>query len=86
MRVALADASSIIFVHGLRGHPQHTWEDKRGRGILNRANNDAGTVTSRKRDILTALFKSKQSSLALSSTTTSIADKQAIEKSPNKLF
>ena len=79
--MALADASSIIFVHGLRGHPQHTWEDKRGRGTLNRANKDDGTATSRKRDILTALFKSKQPSQASSSTTTS-----AIEKSSNKLF
>ena len=29
------DESSIIFVHGLRGHPQNTWEDtKPGKGFV----------------------------------------------------
>ena len=27
----MADRSSIIFVHGLGGHPQYTWEDNRDR-------------------------------------------------------
>jgi hypothetical protein len=79
MRVAVTDVSSIIFVHGLRGHPQHTWEDNRDRGRADRTNKDAGTATSRKRDIFTALFKSKPSSSASSSTTTG-------EECPNKLF
>jgi hypothetical protein len=86
MRVAVADISSIIFVHGLRGHPQHTWEDSRDRGSVDRGNKDTGTTTPRKRDILTALFKSKPSSLASTSTITSIADNVTSERRPNKLF
>ncbi|CAP65379.1 uncharacterized protein PODANS_6_8850, partial [Podospora anserina S mat+] len=83
--------SSIIFVHGLRGHPQHTWEDNRGRGSVHRGsvergNKNAGTATSRKRSILKSLFKSKPSSSASISTTTSTADSNTTEESPNKLF
>jgi hypothetical protein len=86
MWVGVADASSIIFVHGLRGHPQHTWEDSRDRGSVDRGKKDAGTATPRKRDILAALFKSKPSSSASTSTTTSIADNVTSEERPNKLF
>ncbi|KAK3896650.1 hypothetical protein C8A05DRAFT_48388 [Staphylotrichum tortipilum] len=75
---------NIIFVHGLRGHPQHTWEDSRDRGSMDRGNKDAGTATPRKRDFLAALFKSKPSSSA--STSTSIADNVTSEECPNKLF
>ncbi|GAB1320192.1 hypothetical protein MFIFM68171_10402 [Madurella fahalii] len=77
---------NIIFVHGLRGHPQHTWEDSRDRSSVDRGNKDAGTATSRKRNILTALFKSKPSSSARTSPTTLIADKETSEENPNKLF
>ncbi|VBB84614.1 Putative Kinesin light chain [Podospora comata] len=82
---------NIIFVHGLRGHPQHTWEDNRGRGSVHRGsvergNKNAGTATSRKRSILKSLFKSKPSSSASISTTTSTADSNTTEESPNKLF
>jgi hypothetical protein len=81
MRVAVADASSIIFVHGFRGHPQHTWEDSRGKG-----SKGMGTAWPRKRDISVALFKSKPSSSASISAKTSIADNEMIEEQPNKLF
>ncbi|KAH6624140.1 hypothetical protein B0J18DRAFT_169077 [Chaetomium sp. MPI-SDFR-AT-0129] len=77
---------NIIFVHGLRGHPQHTWEDNRDRGGVDRGNKDAGTATPRKRDILAALLKSKPSSSASTSTTTPIADNVTSEERPNKLF
>ncbi|KAL2141563.1 hypothetical protein VTI28DRAFT_2213 [Corynascus sepedonium] len=82
---------NIIFVHGLRGHPQHTWEDSPGRGSVgrssaDRANKDAGTAAVRKRDILKSYFKSKPSSLTSTSTTTSIADNKTGEESPSKLF
>ncbi|KAL2194479.1 hypothetical protein P885DRAFT_71250 [Corynascus similis CBS 632.67] len=82
---------NIIFVHGLRGHPQHTWEDSLGRGSVgrssvDRANKDAGTATVRKRDILKSYFKSKPSSLTSTSTTTSIADDKTSEEIPSKLF
>jgi hypothetical protein len=86
MQVALVDASSIIFVHGLRGHPQHTWEDSRDRGSVDRGHKDAGTVTSRKRDVLAALFKPKPSSSASSSVTNPPADNATSEAHPNKLF
>ncbi|KAK3986214.1 hypothetical protein QBC44DRAFT_333822 [Cladorrhinum sp. PSN332] len=77
---------NIIFVHGLRGHPQHTWEDSRDRGSVDRGNKDAGPAKSRKRNILTAIFKSKASSSASHSTTTSIADDDTSEESLSKLF
>ncbi|KAK4249589.1 putative kinesin light chain [Corynascus novoguineensis] len=77
---------NIIFVHGLRGHPQYTWEDIRGGGSVDRGNKAAGTVTSRKRNIWKALFKSKPSSSASISTTTSIADDETSEESSNTLF
>ncbi|KAK4031988.1 hypothetical protein C8A01DRAFT_20877, partial [Parachaetomium inaequale] len=77
---------NIIFVHGLRGHPPHTWEDSRVRGRVDRANKDAGTARSRRRDILPALFKSKPSSSASISTATSTVDDETSEESPNKLF
>ncbi|KAL2018181.1 hypothetical protein VTK56DRAFT_1206 [Thermocarpiscus australiensis] len=82
---------NIIFVHGLRGHPQHTWEDSRDRGTgdrgsVNRGDKDAGTAMPRKRDKFTALFKSKPSSSASISTTTSITDNKTSEESSNKLF
>lgn len=78
-------------MHGLRGHPQHTWEDSRDRGSVdrgsvNRGDKDAGTAMLRKRDKFTALFKSKPSSSASISTTTSITDNKTSEESPNKLF
>ncbi|KAK4167848.1 hypothetical protein QBC43DRAFT_202600 [Cladorrhinum sp. PSN259] len=72
---------NIIFVHGLRGHPQHTWEDNRDRG-----NKDVGTATSRKRNIFRPLFKSKPSSSASISSTTSNADNVTSEERPKKLF
>ena len=63
-------------MHGLRGHPQHTWEDSRGTGSVdrdsvNKGDKDVGTAVLRKRDKFTALFKSKP---------------LASEESPNKLF
>jgi hypothetical protein len=74
MWVAVADTSSIIFVHGLRGHPQHTWEDSRDRD-----NQDKGTATRRKRHFFTAIFKSRSSSSAS-------IDSIKSEAHPNKLF
>lgn len=53
---------------------------------MNRGDKDAGTATPRKRDRFTALFKSEPSSSALILTTTSIADNETSEESPNKLF
>ncbi len=53
---------------------------------MDRDNKDAGTATSRKRDFWTAFFKSKPSSSASTSTTTSIADHETSEESPSKLF
>ena len=78
-------------MHGLRGHPQHTWEESRDRGSVHRGsvergNKDAGTATSRKRNILKSLFKSTPPFLASVSTTTPIADNNTSEESPNKLF
>ncbi|KAL2200935.1 hypothetical protein P885DRAFT_26612, partial [Corynascus similis CBS 632.67] len=78
--------NSIIFVHGLRGHPQYTWEDSRDGGSVDRVNKGAGTVTLRKRNILKALFKSKPSSSASILTTTSTADNETSKESSNKLF
>ena len=73
-------------MHGLRGHPKHTWEDNRDRGSVDRDSKDAGTATPRKRDVLAALFKSKPSSSALISTTTSNANNVTSDKRPDKLF
>ena len=75
----------------MRGHPQHTWEDNRDRGSVdrasvNRGSKDAGTATPRKRDILTGLFKSKSSSSASISTTISNANNVTSDERPNKLF
>jgi hypothetical protein len=53
---------------------------------VDRGNKDAGTVTSRKRNILKSLFKSKPSSSASISTTTSIADDETSEESSDELF
>ncbi|KAK3938160.1 putative kinesin light chain [Diplogelasinospora grovesii] len=69
---------NIIFMHGLRGHP-------RDRDSVDSSNKDAGTVTLRTRNILTALFKFKPSSLASISTTTLITDNETSEESLNKL-
>ncbi|KAI1398898.1 hypothetical protein F4819DRAFT_467027 [Hypoxylon fuscum] len=46
--------SNIIFVHGLRGHPQKTWEETRATG-------DEGVVTLRRRNIFQRLSRSKNS-------------------------
>ncbi|MCJ1307313.1 hypothetical protein MMC25_000959 [Agyrium rufum] len=46
---------SIVFVHGLRGHPRETWEDSRQGG-----NDGEGSATS-KRNPLKSIFKSKSS-------------------------
>ncbi|KAK4160531.1 hypothetical protein QBC43DRAFT_113210 [Cladorrhinum sp. PSN259] len=77
---------NIIFVHGLRGHPQRTWEDSRGRGSVNRGNKDVGPAKSGKRDIIKSLFKSKTSSSASTSATTSTSDNGTNEESLSKLF
>ncbi|KAL2168121.1 hypothetical protein VTG60DRAFT_385 [Thermothelomyces hinnuleus] len=42
---------NIIFVHGFRGHPQHTWEDSRDRGSVERGEKNAEAATPRKRNI-----------------------------------
>ena len=73
-------------MHGLRGHPQYTWEDDRDRGSIERSNKDAGTARPRKRDALKALFRPKSSSPASLSTTPSVAGSVASEERPNKLF
>lgn len=44
---------SIIFVHGLRGHPRKTWEDIRESG------SDASTAASSKRKTFKSFFKSR---------------------------
>ncbi|KAH6630387.1 hypothetical protein B0J18DRAFT_100537 [Chaetomium sp. MPI-SDFR-AT-0129] len=62
---------NIIFVHGLGGHPQHTWEDSRSknRESVNGGNHsEAGTS---KRKLFKRLFKSKALPSAPSSTTVS---------------
>jgi hypothetical protein len=43
-------------VHGLRGHPRHTWEDNRGTSGEN-----STTTTPSKRKLLKSLLKSKPS-------------------------
>lgn len=53
---------------------------------MDRDSKDAGTATPRKRDVLAALFKSKPSSSALISTTTSNANNVTSDKRPDKLF
>ncbi|RYP42951.1 hypothetical protein DL770_011993 [Monosporascus sp. CRB-9-2] len=63
---------NIIFVHGLRGHPRHTWEDKRGV-----SSEETGTVTSSKRKTLTSFFRSKPSASTAGT---------AKEKLSNKVF
>ena len=83
-------------MHGLRGHPQHTWEDSRdgdsgekgggNRGSIDRGNKVAGTASSSKRKILKALFKPKPLPSASTSTTISIAENETGEESPTKLF
>ncbi|KAH6662246.1 Alpha/Beta hydrolase protein [Halenospora varia] len=45
----------ILFVHGLRGHPRHTWEDSRDVG-----SDDPGPATSSKRKVI-SYFKHKSS-------------------------
>ncbi|KAK4248963.1 putative kinesin light chain [Corynascus novoguineensis] len=82
---------NIIFVHGLRGHPQHTWEDSRdrgseGKGSANRGSKDGAAAAPRKRNILKTLFKSKTTSSTSISATTSIADDDSSEESTNKVF
>lgn len=73
-------------MHGLRGHPQRTWEDHRDRGTLDRGERDGGTATLRKRDILAAFFKSKSLSSSSISSMTTIAAYEAGEESSSKLF
>src|SRR5690348_15322347 len=53
---------------------------------MDKGNKDAGTATSRKRNVLKAFFTSKQSSSALISSTTSFADNGTSEESSRKLF
>jgi hypothetical protein len=45
---------SIIFVHGLRGHPRYTWED-------DRVPDEKSGATTGKRKILTSIFRSRSS-------------------------
>lgn len=59
-------------MHGLRGHPRHTWEDSR-----NVSSEDTGAATSSKRKIK-SLFKTKSS--------TSTADNRTSEDRSAKLF
>lgn len=78
-------------MHGLRGHPQHTWEDSRdkgseGKGSVNRGSKDGAAAASRKRNILKALFKSKTTSSTPSSATTLIADNESSEESTDRVF
>ena len=73
-------------MHGLQGHPRHTWEGNRDRDSVERSNKDAGTATSRKRDAWKALFRSKPSSSASLSTTASVANSVASEVRSDKLF
>jgi hypothetical protein len=47
----LTDAISILFVHGLRGHPRHTWEDARA------GSSDHNTATPNKQKTFRPLFK-----------------------------
>lgn len=54
---------SIIFVHGLRGHPRHTWEDSRSV-----SSEDVGSATLSKRKAFASLFKSKPSASTTSRT------------------
>jgi len=63
---------SIIFVHGLRGHPRYTWEHSRDVG-----SEDAGVATPSKRKIFKS-FKSKPS--------TSTVDNRTSEEHSGKLF
>ena len=46
---------SIIFVHGLRGHPQYTWEDDRNTG------REATNSTPSKREKIRSLFRRSSS-------------------------
>ncbi|KAL2134359.1 hypothetical protein VTI74DRAFT_414 [Chaetomium olivicolor] len=77
---------NIIFVHGLRGHPQHTWEDSRDKANVDRDNENTGTATLGKRNILKALLKSRSSSSAWTLTKTPTSNKETSDETPNKLF
>ncbi|WYZ37655.1 hypothetical protein EsH8_II_001161 [Colletotrichum jinshuiense] len=66
--------NSIIFIHGLRGHPRRTWESDRVEDDVK-----AYSTTSRKRDSMKSLFTKR-------STSSSSQDNPQDASTPDKLF